>query len=369
MLPGQNRLSMPGAAGRVDNDAAPGTGAALRPRPAPRARRPWLCRAFDAALARSAAASPVPLATLPIFPVAGPPRRIDADQSRVHPRAASGARAGRAARDGAWVEAGIACSSSPAARSATRSSPPALLSRFVECEPEASFTVAAGPVAVSLFLDTPRLEETIAIVKRRRALHWLDLWRRLRGRRWKAVIDMRGSGLAYALWADRRFVRRSVRQPPGAPPLHKALEAAATIGALDSPPSPFLYTSAAREARADELVGRGGPVLAIAPAATWPPKTWPAERFAAARGRAHRPGGTARRRTGAVDRRSRRRPVLRAHPRRPAALAAYRPGGTGPADHLRLLEAGEAVHRQRLRVDASLGRRGSADARPVRPFR
>jgi ADP-heptose:LPS heptosyltransferase len=156
------------------------------------------------------------------------------------------------------------------------------LRHFVECEPEALFTVAAGPAAVSLFLDTPRLEQTIAVVKKRWALHWLDLWRRVRGRRWKAVIDMRGSGLSYALRANRRFVHRSVRRPPGAPPLHKALEAAGTIGALVSPPSPFLYTSAAREARADELVGPGGPVLAIAPAATWPPKTWPAERFAAA---------------------------------------------------------------------------------------
>jgi ADP-heptose:LPS heptosyltransferase len=157
-----------------------------------------------------------------------------------------------------------------------------LLRRFVECEPEALFTVAAGPIAVSLFLDTPRLEETIAIVKRRRALHWFELWRRVAGRRWKAVIDMRGSGLSYALRAERRFVYRPVRQGPGAPPLHKAQEAARTIGALDSPPSPFLYTSAAREARADELVGEGGPVLAVAPAATWPPKTWPAERFAEA---------------------------------------------------------------------------------------
>jgi ADP-heptose:LPS heptosyltransferase len=157
-----------------------------------------------------------------------------------------------------------------------------LLRHFVESEPEAAFTVAAGPVAVSLFLDTPRLEESIAIVKRRWALHWLDLWRRTRGRRWKAVIDMRGSGLAYALWADRRFVYRPARRPLGAPPLHKALEAARTIGALDSPPSPFLHASAARQARADALVGPGGPVLAVAPAATWPPKTWPAERFAAA---------------------------------------------------------------------------------------
>ncbi len=155
-----------------------------------------------------------------------------------------------------------------------------LLRHFVESEPEAYFTIAAGPVAAPLFLDTPRLEQLIAIRKRRHALHWLDLWRQVRGRRWKVVIDMRGSALAYVLWARRRFVYRSIHQPPGSPPLHKVLEAARTIGCLDHPPSPFLYTSAAREARADDLVGPGRPILAIAPAATWPPKTWPAERFA-----------------------------------------------------------------------------------------
>ncbi len=155
-----------------------------------------------------------------------------------------------------------------------------LLRQFVESEPEAYFTIAAGPVAVPLFVDTPRLETLIAVRKRRHALHWLDLWRQVGGRRWKAVIDMRGSGLAYALWAKRRFVYRSIHQPADAPPLHKVIEAARTIGRLDDPPAPFLFTSAARQARADELIDPGGPILAIAPAANWPPKTWPAERFA-----------------------------------------------------------------------------------------
>lgn len=155
-----------------------------------------------------------------------------------------------------------------------------LLRHFVESEPQACFTVAAGPVAAPLFLDTPRLEQLIALRKRPHSMHWLDLWREVGGRRWKVVIDMRGSGLAYTLWAKRRFVYRSIHQRLGSPPLHKVLEAARTIGCLDRPPSPFLYTSAAREARADELVGPERPILAIAPAATWPPKTWPAERFA-----------------------------------------------------------------------------------------
>lgn len=154
------------------------------------------------------------------------------------------------------------------------------LRQFVETEPEAYFTVAAGPVAAPLFVDTPRLEKLIVLRKRRHSLHWLDLWRQVGGRRWKVVIDMRGSGLAYALCAKRRLVYRSIHRPPGSPPLHKVLEAARTIGCLDRPPCPFLYTSAAREARADDLIGPGRPILTIAPAATWPPKTWPAERFA-----------------------------------------------------------------------------------------
>jgi ADP-heptose:LPS heptosyltransferase len=155
-----------------------------------------------------------------------------------------------------------------------------LLRRLVECEPEAHFTIVAGPVAAQLFSDTPRLEQLIALRRRRYKLHWLDLWRQVRGRPWKVVIDMRGSGLAYLLSAKRRRVYRPAPQRSGSPPLHKVLEAARVIGSLDRPPPPYLYTSAAREARADDLVGSERPILAIAPAAGWPPKTWPAERFA-----------------------------------------------------------------------------------------
>jgi ADP-heptose:LPS heptosyltransferase len=157
-----------------------------------------------------------------------------------------------------------------------------LLAHFVDSEPDAWFTVAAGPAAASLFAETPRLEALIPIVKRRRGLHWLDLWRRVAGRRWSAVVDMRGSGLAYFLRAERRFVYRRERRPADAPPLHKALEAARTIGLLDRPPALRLYASAKTEALAEALVGGARPILAIAPAATWPPKTWPAERFAEA---------------------------------------------------------------------------------------
>lgn len=154
-----------------------------------------------------------------------------------------------------------------------------LLHRLVESEPQTHFTVAAGPAAASLFAETPRLERLIPIAKRRYSLHWLDLWRQVGGRRWTTVIDMRGSGLAYTLWAKRRYVYRPPNRGSGAPILHKVEEAARTMG-LDPAPSPFLYLSSATQRCAGEILGDARPILAISPGANWRPKIWPAERFA-----------------------------------------------------------------------------------------
>ncbi len=153
-----------------------------------------------------------------------------------------------------------------------------LLHRLVEREADARFTIAAGPAAITLFRDTPRLEALIPVTKRRHSLHWWDLWQQVRGRRWHTIIDMRGSGLAYCLRAAQRRIYR--RPAAGSPVVHKALEAAQVIGSLGDPPSPFLYTSDQTESRAADAIGQGGPILAIAPGASWLGKTWPAERFA-----------------------------------------------------------------------------------------
>ena len=105
-----------------------------------------------------------------------------------------------------------------------------LLHRLVETQPQTRFTIAAGPAAAPLFAETPRLERLIPIAKQRYSLHWFDLWRQVGGRRWTTVIDMRGSGLAYTLWAKRRYVYRPSNRGPGAPILHKVEEAARTMG-------------------------------------------------------------------------------------------------------------------------------------------
>ena len=154
-----------------------------------------------------------------------------------------------------------------------------LLKRLADEIPQARFTIAAGPLALPLFRDTPGLDRLIPVVKQPNGLHWLNLWGQVRAERWGLVLDMRGSGLARFVRTRRRAVRKP--PPPGGPPVHKVLEAARVLRVEDDPPAPYLFTSADTERTAERLLGAGGgPLLAMAPAANWVGKTWASENFA-----------------------------------------------------------------------------------------
>jgi ADP-heptose:LPS heptosyltransferase len=153
-----------------------------------------------------------------------------------------------------------------------------LIKRLHDEIPNASFTIAAGPIATPLFEQVPGLERLIPMEKKKRAGHWFGLWSKVRGRRWGLIVDLRGSGLSRFLASRKRAIYRRV---PGAEPVHKVIEAARVLKVDDDPPAPFLFTSPEIEAAAEAYLGQGsGPILAIAPGANWVGKTWPSERFA-----------------------------------------------------------------------------------------
>jgi ADP-heptose:LPS heptosyltransferase len=169
-----------------------------------------------------------------------------------------------------------------------------LLQRLAQEVPNARFTVVASSLTAPLFRDTPDLARLITLEKKPFALHWLDLWKQVQGRRWGVVVDMRGSGLSTFLRARRRAVRRA--PTPGLDPIHKVIEAARVLQLEDDPPAPGLFVSAETQAAADEILGlndpkTSGPILAIAPAANWAGKAWPAERFAVVAGQLLAPDG------------------------------------------------------------------------------
>jgi ADP-heptose:LPS heptosyltransferase len=149
-----------------------------------------------------------------------------------------------------------------------------LLSHLIECYPEARFVIAAGPIAAPLFETVPRLERLIVVDKRRFGLHWLALLQRVVATRWRLVVDLRGSALAYLVWTRKRLVGGK-----GDLRVHRVRELGQLAG-LDPPPPPRLWTAPRHESVAEALVPAGALVLAIAPAANWRGKTWRSECFA-----------------------------------------------------------------------------------------
>lgn len=151
-----------------------------------------------------------------------------------------------------------------------------LIKRLLDEIPNARFTIVAGKAAAPLFTEVPNLERLIVLEKAKNGGHWFKLWREVRHRKWGLIVDLRGSAISQFLRRERRavFKRGSVSGQ------HKVVEAARLLKIEDAPPAPYLFTSPATEAYADELTAGKGPILALAPAANWVGKTWPAERFA-----------------------------------------------------------------------------------------
>jgi ADP-heptose:LPS heptosyltransferase len=149
-----------------------------------------------------------------------------------------------------------------------------LLSHLIARYPDARLTIAAGPAAAPLFAAVPGLERLIVVRKRRFALHWPALYARTVARRWDLIVDLRGSALAWLLWARERFVMGK-----GDPAEHRVRQLG-HLFRLELPPSPTIWTAPRHDRAAERLVPPGSPVLAIGPAANWRGKQWRAERFA-----------------------------------------------------------------------------------------
>ncbi|HYF23852.1 MAG TPA: glycosyltransferase family 9 protein [Caulobacteraceae bacterium] len=162
-----------------------------------------------------------------------------------------------------------------------------LIARLHAEIPHASFTVVTGEAAAGLFRDTPRLDRVI-VCEDAAGLKAFKLWNELKARHWGFVLDLRGTGLAGWLRAKKRAVNKPAS---GGDPVHAVVEAAKLLKLEEDPPAPYLFTGEETEAAAAQFMGRGGPVLAIAPGADWLGKAWPAERFSEVAARLLAPDG------------------------------------------------------------------------------
>lgn len=161
-----------------------------------------------------------------------------------------------------------------------------VLGALLAAHPGARVTVAGGPVAASLFADVPGLDEFIPMPKQKRGGHWFSLWKRVVGRRWDRVIDLRGSLIGYCLRAGR--VQRW-----GTPGTHgHRVEQLAACFGFDPIPAPHLWIGEeSRQAVQAWLKPDHRPLLVLGPTANFIGKQWPLDRFAELARALIQPGG------------------------------------------------------------------------------
>ncbi len=151
---------------------------------------------------------------------------------------------------------------------------PGVLSPLMDCYPEAKFTIAVGPAAVTLFSACPQVERTVTIRKKPWNRHWLELWQAVRREKWDIVVDLRGSLLSYFLHAKARYIFHKGDQSKS-----KSEQLAGLLG-LDRIPPTRLWSSDEAKAKATLLMPKDRQIIVIAPKTNSAAKDWPIERFA-----------------------------------------------------------------------------------------
>ncbi len=145
-------------------------------------------------------------------------------------------------------------------------------------------TVVCGPMAAELFECLPGLERVIVLNKKSCKRHWFGLWRQTAGIWWDLVVDLRASAVPFVLMRNRR--RTKFRGGDG----HRVESLARWYG-VDPVPSPRVWTGMTHRRQAARLLPREGPLLGIAPTASWRGKIWPWENYVDLATRLTSPGG------------------------------------------------------------------------------
>lgn len=159
------------------------------------------------------------------------------------------------------------------------------IAEIVRRHPHDRITVVCSPGTAILFRHVPAETEVIPLAKKKRGGHWLDLYRRLRGRRWATIYDFRDS-LAGRFLSGRRVVPKK----SAGDAVHKVVEASSILGD-GTVASPTLWLSAADAGALPEAVTSARRLLVLGPGATRMGKAWPNERFAELAARLTAPGG------------------------------------------------------------------------------
>ena len=138
----------------------------------------------------------------------------------------------------------------------------------------AKATIVCGKVAAPVFEDCPIVENIIKINKKKYSMHWLDIWKQIRFKKWDVICDLRSTPIIWLVRAKKRIVLSSSSDK-----IHR-IERLAKLNPSGKLPIPKVWISKASLLEAKKyLNNKTGPFIAIGPTANWPAKVWASDNF------------------------------------------------------------------------------------------
>ncbi|CAK7192419.1 ADP-heptose--LPS heptosyltransferase 2 [Commensalibacter sp. Nvir] len=148
-----------------------------------------------------------------------------------------------------------------------------LLNYLLKKYPYASFTIACGPVAAGLFEAMPQKEKILIVEKKRFDFHWLILWSKLVWKVWDLIVDLRGSGLSFFLYAKQKKIIKGGRIK------EYRVDYLAKLFNIVPTPLPSVWYGEKDYKLASQTLPNNHFYIALAPTANWIGKIWPIDNF------------------------------------------------------------------------------------------
>ena len=144
-------------------------------------------------------------------------------------------------------------------------------------EKDMNITVVCSPLSEDIYKNFPNVKRTIVVVKKKRAKHWLDVYKLLESICWDLVIDLRNTIIS-------RIVRKKkiLRLNKVIANKHRVVSLCYLLN-IKKNISLNIPVKNKISKKAQKLINKNNiekPILAIAPVTNWKRKNWPIDRFA-----------------------------------------------------------------------------------------
>ncbi len=146
-----------------------------------------------------------------------------------------------------------------------------VVEHFAKAYPKAKFTFLAGPSAGQIYDYFPLRKEIILFKKKRFNIHWLDMYRFSKNKKWEIIIDFRSSLLPYFLKKNKKYIFKKNKLLSHLMQLNETFK-------FDSS-NLFINNSFKEKNEVNLKINKNYKYVVIFPGGNWKPKIWSTEYY------------------------------------------------------------------------------------------